>query len=192
MHQMLTQLKLARIREIHQEWFDRAAETQMPYPDFLRGLLQEELLAREENQLRRRLKDAGPSRSRGRCRGSCAAARRSPSRRPAPRSAAPHRGCGPQCRGAPGPRRPGRGATGPAPPSRHLQQRGHRARTWWAPVGITTPNSRRSPRRLLMRAPCGRPASWTAPGSRRGTGSWSPTSRRRRRRFGPRSVRTAR
>jgi IstB-like ATP binding protein len=59
MHQMLTQLKLARIREIHQEWFDRAAETQMPYPDFLRGLLQEELLAREENQLRRRLKDAG-------------------------------------------------------------------------------------------------------------------------------------
>jgi DNA replication protein DnaC len=58
MHQMLTQLKLARIREIHQEWFDRAAETQMPYPDFLRGLLQEELLAREDNHLRRRLKDA--------------------------------------------------------------------------------------------------------------------------------------
>src|SRR5712691_4772452 len=58
MHQMLTQLKLARIREIHQEWFDRAAEAQMPYPDFLRGLLQEELLAREDNPLRRRLKDA--------------------------------------------------------------------------------------------------------------------------------------
>src|SRR5436309_16061879 len=58
MHQMLTQLKLARIREIHQEWFDRAAETQMPYPDFLRGLLQEELLAREDNQLRRRRKEA--------------------------------------------------------------------------------------------------------------------------------------
>ena len=58
MHQMLTQLKLARIREIHQEWLDRAAETQQPYPDFLRGLLQEELLAREENQVRRRLKDA--------------------------------------------------------------------------------------------------------------------------------------
>jgi DNA replication protein DnaC len=55
---MLTQLKLARIREIHQEWFDRAAESQMPYPDFLRGLLQEEPLAREDNQLRRRLKDA--------------------------------------------------------------------------------------------------------------------------------------
>ena len=30
----------------------------MPYPDFLRGLLQEELLTREDNQLRRRLKDA--------------------------------------------------------------------------------------------------------------------------------------
>jgi DNA replication protein DnaC len=59
MHQMLTQLKLARIREIHQDWLDRAAESQMPYPDFLRGLLQEELLAREDNQVRRRLKEAG-------------------------------------------------------------------------------------------------------------------------------------
>src|SRR6266542_4437860 len=58
MHQLLTLLKLARLRAIHQEWFDRAAESQMPYPDFLRGLLQEELLAREDNQLRRRLKDA--------------------------------------------------------------------------------------------------------------------------------------
>src|SRR3989475_8028431 len=58
MHQMRTQLKLARIREIHQDWLDRAAESQMPYPDFLRGLLQEELLAREDNQVRRRLKDA--------------------------------------------------------------------------------------------------------------------------------------
>src|SRR5207249_11355811 len=45
-------------REIHQEWLDRAAAEQMPYPDFLRGLLQEELLAREDNQVRRRLKDA--------------------------------------------------------------------------------------------------------------------------------------
>ncbi len=58
MHEMLTQLKLARIREIHAEWLDRAAETHMAYTDFLRGLLQEELLAREENQVRRRLKDA--------------------------------------------------------------------------------------------------------------------------------------
>ena len=58
MHEMLTQLKLARIREIHTEWLDRAAETHMAYTDFLRGLLEEELLAREENQLRRRLKDA--------------------------------------------------------------------------------------------------------------------------------------
>src|SRR5439155_4765246 len=58
MHQMLTQLKLARIREIHQEWLDRAAAEQMPYTDFLRGLLEEELLAREDNQYRRRLKEA--------------------------------------------------------------------------------------------------------------------------------------
>jgi DNA replication protein DnaC len=58
MHQMLTQLKLARIREIHQDWLDRAAEIQMSYADFLRGLLEEELLAREDNQYRRRLKEA--------------------------------------------------------------------------------------------------------------------------------------
>jgi len=58
MHQILTQLKLARIREINQDWLDRAAAEQMPYPDFLRGLLEEELLSREENQVRRRLKDA--------------------------------------------------------------------------------------------------------------------------------------
>ena len=58
MHQMLTQLKLARIREIHQDWLDRAAAAQMPYTDFLRGLLEEELLAREDNQYRRRLKEA--------------------------------------------------------------------------------------------------------------------------------------
>ncbi len=32
MHQMLTQLKLARIREIHQDWLDRAAETQNRIP----------------------------------------------------------------------------------------------------------------------------------------------------------------
>ncbi len=51
MHQMLTQLKLARIREIHQDWLDRAAESQMPYPDFLRGLLQEELLGRSAFRL---------------------------------------------------------------------------------------------------------------------------------------------
>jgi hypothetical protein len=37
MHLMLTQLELARVREIHQEWLDRAAETRMPYPDFLRA-----------------------------------------------------------------------------------------------------------------------------------------------------------
>lgn len=54
----MTQPQLARIREIHREWLDRAAETQMAYADFLRGLLEEELLAREDNQYRRRLKEA--------------------------------------------------------------------------------------------------------------------------------------
>lgn len=49
---MLTQLKLARVREIHQEWLDRAAEPPMPYPDFLRGLRQKERLAHVRGRLK--------------------------------------------------------------------------------------------------------------------------------------------
>lgn len=54
----LTQLKLARIREIHKEWIDKAAKEEMSYAEFLKGLLSEELCAREENQLKRRMSQA--------------------------------------------------------------------------------------------------------------------------------------
>lgn len=53
MEALLTQLKLARVREVLAEWLTRAAEEEMSYADFLKGLLTEEVCARKENQLKR-------------------------------------------------------------------------------------------------------------------------------------------
>ena len=58
MEKLLTQLKLARIREVYQDWIDKASKEEMSYADFLRGLLSEETCAREENQIARRMKQA--------------------------------------------------------------------------------------------------------------------------------------
>lgn len=55
----LTQLKLGRIREVYRDWIDRASREDMSYADFLRGLLSEEVCAREENQIKRRMQQAG-------------------------------------------------------------------------------------------------------------------------------------
>lgn len=59
MQQLMTRLKLARVRDVYETWLERAAQDSLSYRDFLEGLLQEEILAREENQLRHRLKLAG-------------------------------------------------------------------------------------------------------------------------------------
>jgi DNA replication protein DnaC len=59
MQQLMTRLKLARVRDVYEAWLERATQDSLSYRDFLEGLLQEEILAREENQLRRRLKLAG-------------------------------------------------------------------------------------------------------------------------------------
>jgi len=53
--QKLALLKLGRMHEVVASWIERAAATQMGYADFLDELLSEELLARQEKQLRRRL-----------------------------------------------------------------------------------------------------------------------------------------
>ena len=45
MEKLLTQLKLARIREVYQDWIDKASKEEMSYADFLRGLLSEETCA---------------------------------------------------------------------------------------------------------------------------------------------------
>lgn len=59
MDEMLLKLKLSRIREIYHEWIERASRENMEYREFLRGLLEEELVSREEKGMRKRLKTAG-------------------------------------------------------------------------------------------------------------------------------------
>ena len=51
MQHLMTRLKLARVREVYESWLERAAQDSLSYRDFLEGLLHEEILAREENQL---------------------------------------------------------------------------------------------------------------------------------------------
>lgn len=58
MEQLMTTLKLARIREVYPHWLDKAAKEQMSYAQFLEGLLSEEVVARAENQTQRRMKSA--------------------------------------------------------------------------------------------------------------------------------------
>ena len=55
----LAQLKLGRIRQVYAEWIGEAERQQLGYAEFLDELLSEELLGRQENQIRRKLKAAG-------------------------------------------------------------------------------------------------------------------------------------
>lgn len=57
--QKLTTLKLGRIRQIYPSWIAQAADSNLGYAEFLEQLLTEELLERQENQLRRKMKAAG-------------------------------------------------------------------------------------------------------------------------------------
>lgn len=59
MDDMCSRLKLSRIRESYREWIEKASREDMEYAEFLRGLLEEEIVAREEKGMRRRLKAAG-------------------------------------------------------------------------------------------------------------------------------------
>jgi DNA replication protein DnaC len=55
----LTQLKLARMRAVYPQWVVHAEQQGMGYGEFLDELLAEELVSRQENQIRRKLKAAG-------------------------------------------------------------------------------------------------------------------------------------
>src|SRR5438045_5378014 len=57
--QKLATLKLGRIRQIYPGWVEQAAHSELGYGEFLDQLVTEELLARQENQLRRKIKAAG-------------------------------------------------------------------------------------------------------------------------------------
>jgi DNA replication protein DnaC len=55
----LTTLKLARMREVYASWIEQAAQTEMGYGEFLEQVVTEEVLARQENHLRRKMHAAG-------------------------------------------------------------------------------------------------------------------------------------
>jgi len=57
--QKLAQLKLSRMREVVSSLIEAAEQHQLGYAEFLDELLNEELLGRQENQTRRKLKAAG-------------------------------------------------------------------------------------------------------------------------------------
>jgi DNA replication protein DnaC len=59
LEQKLTQLKLSRTREVYPHWVKEAEAHQLGYAEFLDGLLSEEVVSRQENQVRRQLKAAG-------------------------------------------------------------------------------------------------------------------------------------
>lgn len=59
LEQKLTQLKLSRTREVYAHWVKEAEAHQLGYAEFLEGLLSEEVVSRQENQIRRQLKSAG-------------------------------------------------------------------------------------------------------------------------------------
>jgi len=55
----LAELKLGRMRQVYPTWIEQAAHNEMGYGEFLEQLVSEELLARQENHLRRKMKAAG-------------------------------------------------------------------------------------------------------------------------------------
>ena len=57
--QKLAALKLGRIRQVYDSWVKQAETSALGYGEFLDQLLSEELLARQENQLKRKMKAAG-------------------------------------------------------------------------------------------------------------------------------------
>ncbi len=59
LNQKLTQLKLSRMREVVDSLIAQAEQQQLGYAEFLDELLTEEVLGRQENQIRRKLKAAG-------------------------------------------------------------------------------------------------------------------------------------
>ncbi len=54
----LTTLKLARIRQVYPSWIEQAVQSELGYTELLEQLITEELLARQENQLCRKMKAA--------------------------------------------------------------------------------------------------------------------------------------
>jgi DNA replication protein DnaC len=58
LEQKLTRLKLSRLRQVYAHWIKEAEAGQWGYAEFLDGLLDEELVGRQENHMRRQFKAA--------------------------------------------------------------------------------------------------------------------------------------
>ena len=58
MHELMTKLRLRRMRSVYEDWLERAVQDDLSYQDFLKGLLEEELCAREESSVRRLIQQA--------------------------------------------------------------------------------------------------------------------------------------
>ena len=57
--QKLAALKLGRMRQVYASWIEQAVQSELGYAEFLEQLVTEELLARQENHLRRKMKAGG-------------------------------------------------------------------------------------------------------------------------------------
>ncbi len=57
--QKLAALKLGRMRQVYTSWIEQAVQSELGYAEFLEQLVTEELLARQENHLRRKMRAAG-------------------------------------------------------------------------------------------------------------------------------------
>jgi DNA replication protein DnaC len=57
--QKLAALKLGRMRQVYPSWIEQAVQGELGYAEFLEQLVTEELLARQENHLRRKMRAAG-------------------------------------------------------------------------------------------------------------------------------------
>jgi DNA replication protein DnaC len=57
--QKLTELRLARMRQVYPSWIEQAEQLELGYGEVLEQLVTEELLSRQENHLRRKMKAAG-------------------------------------------------------------------------------------------------------------------------------------
>ncbi len=57
--QKLAALKLGRMRQVYTGWIEQAVHSELSYAEFLEQLVTEEMLARQENHLRRKMKAAG-------------------------------------------------------------------------------------------------------------------------------------
>ncbi|MFA5015895.1 MAG: IS21-like element helper ATPase IstB [Actinomycetota bacterium] len=59
MDELLKKLRLSRIGEVYEDWVEKASRENIGYKEFLRNLLEEEVLSRQESGIRKKIRQAG-------------------------------------------------------------------------------------------------------------------------------------